>query len=302
MAYVKTAILAVSTVFLVAATPLKPALDISRLSPSQTVEIAVHGQKVKVVLNANDKTKPLLNTNIKKSIRLVNTDAERMEFFAQGVSAEAIRAIFRKNGLKTNNRFFDDFTVVKNFIHGIKEFTADDLLKTKMSDQLHHAYFWYAVIPKSVKVTKALLQRDWFDSGVGTHGQLRFELDAPLVLIPQDRGVMNSTQIKDLTGADWKTQFLAGQKSPIAITGDLVYSLFALRYAGGPNDWSFTTGIGGAFANAYTLSSVGHNVIYLATTDYVEQHSLAHPETLGTRTFQSVLERSDKFCLNQPRF
>lgn len=293
MSMMRVSLLTASVLFLASVSPLKQVLDISRLSPSQIVEIEIRGKKTPVTLNANDKSKPLLNTNIKKSIRVVNSSSERQEFLSQGVSIDSIRALFLKHGVKTQRRFFDDFTIVKNFTHGIKEYTAEDILKTKMNDQ-HHSYYWYAIIPKAVKVSALYVQRDWFDSGVGTHGQLRFVLNSPIVLVPQDRDVMGTTQINDMTGEHWKTQFLAGQNSPIALPGDLTYSLFALRYAGGPNEWSFTTGVGGAFANAYTLSSTSHNVIYLATTDYVEQHSLIQPETLGTKTFQSVLERSDR--------
>lgn len=272
-------------------------VETSRLSPKQTVQIMRGGKNLSVLLTANDTSKPLLNTKIKQSIRVVNNDIEKAEFFAVAGSTAGIRQFFRNYDFKLRGRFFDDFIVVKNFTHGMEDFTESDLSVKKINDS-QRANYWYMVVPKQVKVQEIFVQRDWFSSGLGTHGQLRFKLNSPLLLIPQNvsESAKASQKIEDLTKNRWQDQFLAKPFSSIAIPGDLVYSLFALRYQGGPDDWSFMTGIGGAFANAYTLSSVSHNLVYLGTGDYVEQNALIEPETLGTRTFFSVLERSNNFA------
>ena len=57
--------------------------------------------------------------------------------------------------------------------------------------------------------------------------------------------------------------------------------------------------MGGVFANAYTLSSTPHNVVYLAKDDFVEQHELKEARTLGTKVLFSSLLRADQYKENK---
>lgn len=269
--------------------------DMARLSRSQNVDVYFNSNAVatSVLLKANNDQRPLLRTNLKRSIRLVDSQLERAEFLKQGISLAQINELFKSYG-HGRIESFNDLYVIKNFANGIDGFKEDAIYKRSMKET-DQTNFWYAVIPRDVVVEQILAQREWFVEGVGTHGQLRFKLDSPILLIPQDKAVNSRIGIVDMTKSNWKKRFSVDQNTAHLIPGDMVYSMMALRYTGGPADWSFLTGIGGAFANAYTLSSIAHNVTYLAGENFVEQHALINPKTLGTITLKSVFARANKF-------
>jgi hypothetical protein len=100
---------------------------------------------------------------------------------------------------------------------------------------------------------------------------------------------------QDLSKQSLQEQFFQSQNQPILISGDVAYSLFALRSVGGPVNWNFETSIGGAFANSYTLQSTFHSAIYLLSNDLVEQFELQSPGAVGTRVFQNALQRAETF-------
>ena len=264
----------------------------ARLSPSDSLSVMVNGQSQNIVLHAENQNKPLLNVNLKRSIRLLDTELEINEFLAQGITLKQIQSTFALRGF-AQIKSFQDLIVIKNYAHGVKGFTKSDIFKKDVTEN-SSANFWYAVLPKNAKVMRAMVQRDWFSEGAGAHGQVRYILNSPVLLVPQEAKLKN-IQIVDATRADWKSHFTIESNVPHLAPADMVYSLYAIRYQNGPNKWDLFTGLGGVFANAYTLASTAHNVVYLAKDDLVEQHDLISPQTLGTKSFLASLKRSDEY-------
>jgi hypothetical protein len=252
----------------------------------------VNGQQRDIILHAENQNRPLLNTNLKRSIRLIDTQLELNEFLSQGISIKEIQKAFADKGF-ANIKSYSDLIIIKNYAHGVKGFTKADIFKKDVTEA-DSSHFWYAVLPRNVKVTRALVQRDWFSEGAGAHGQVRYVLNSPVLLVPQEVKP-KSDQILDATKGDWKSHFTIEKNIPHLAPADMVYSLYAIRYQGGPNEWSLFTGLGGVFANAYTLASTAHNVVYLAKDDLVEQHELINASTLGTKSFLASLKRSDEY-------
>jgi hypothetical protein len=264
----------------------------ARLSPTDSLNITVNGQSKSIVLQAENQSRPLLNVNLKRSIRLVDTEIEIKEFLAQGITLAQIQAAFKLRGF-AQIKSFADLIVIKNYAHGVKGFTKAEIFKKDVTEA-SNAHFWYAVLPKGAKVTRAIVQRDWFSEGAGAHGQVRYILNSPVLLVPQEVKP-KSIQIVDATRVDWKSHFTIENNIPHLAPADMVYSLYAIRYQNGPANWDLFTGLGGVFANAYTLASTAHNVVYLAKDDLVEQHDLISPQTLGTKSFLASLKRSDQY-------
>ena len=264
----------------------------ARLSPTDTLNVMVNGQSQNITLQAENQNKPLLNVNLKRSIRLLDTELEIKEFLAQGITLKQIQSAFALRGF-AQIKSFQDLIIIKNYAHGVKGFAKADIFKKEVSES-SSANFWYAVLPKNAKVMRALVQRDWFSEGAGAHGQVRYILNSPVLLVPQEVKPKNS-QIVDATRSDWKSHFTIENNIPHLAPADMVYSLYAIRYQNGPSTWDLFTGLGGVFANAYTLASTAHNVVYLAKDDLVEQHDLINPQTLGTKSFLASLKRSDEY-------
>ncbi|MGZ3726553.1 MAG: lipoprotein N-acyltransferase Lnb domain-containing protein [Pseudobdellovibrio sp.] len=141
------------------------------------------------------------------------------------------------------------FKVYGNFIDGIKGKKAFD--KVELTDQ---ADMWQMVLLNSEQVQESILHLEWFNSGIGGHAQIRFKLSQPILLISQD----------DPSQTKW-------------ISGDIVYTLMALRTVNGNPDWGVATGLTGAFANSYSMATAAHMAAIQTNLDngsYVEQYQL----------------------------
>jgi len=151
------------------------------------------------------------------------------------------------------------FRYFKNFIHGIEGRALFE--NVEVQDQ---AEFWFMALPTNVAVKKAILQMEWFKEGYGGHAQLRFVLDSPIVLISKKGEIQT-------------------------ISGDVVYTLQAIRSINGSQTWGPMTGLTGTFANTYSLASTQHMANIQAGVNFIEQHELNFGQSQRDAMFQYAL-------------
>jgi hypothetical protein len=259
----------------------------AQMPSNHDVSISLRGVKHSVQLKAFSDAKPTLRLNLKRTVQL-EKNLQNLNFS----DLAALQKIFLKFGFSELNSF-DDFYILSNFAHGFENIHENNIFSKVISEN-DKAVFWTAIFPKSAKITKTILHRDWFAGGVGGHAQVRFILNSPVLILPKLENIASQTPI-DVSQRPLKDQLISKSDLPHLIAGDVVYSLFALRSEGGPDEWNLSTGMGGAFANAYTLTSTLHNSIYLATSDLVEQFELNTSNLNGALALQAAILRADRF-------
>lgn len=137
------------------------------------------------------------------------------------------------------------------------------------------AEFYVALLPRNSKVQNVSLQVEWFGMGVGAHAQVRLKMDKQLIIIPQS--------YEDVP------PILPYQ------SGDLIYSLQAIRVDGQANDWNPLKGIMGEFANAlqfFSTPAKARMKITKSVIDSYEIRGLTQKERNNILT--SALKISDK--------
>lgn len=198
-----------------------------------------------LLLEAEVPNDPLISV---QKLSLIKTDLAKV-----GLSQEDIRSKFEKalasHGLsdtQTKEVLSNGFKAYNNFIDGMKDSKPFAKL-----DQNFRAKFWKMIIPQNVKIDSAVLQVEWFGEGVGAHGQIRMKLNSPLLLISKE----DPKEIK-------------------MISGDVVYTLMALRSKNGKQVWGPLTGLTGVFANSYSLATAQHMAYIQAQESFIEQFEL----------------------------
>jgi len=254
------------------------------LSKSTTV-LANTGERVeKVNLQAADQNQPKLRLAQKSSVRFADSVLER-----KSQSDAVLSALVREkvNLERLNSAFgssynsLNDFYFVGNFAHGFQGLNVTNVTTMDLGIDVR-ANYYIAVIPKNFRVVDMMLQREWFSGGPGGHAQIRFKLSTPILLFNPNFNYAD--KIINLTSSSitWE-QRLASSENVMLIPGDVVYSLMAVRYVGGPETWGITSGIGGAFANAYTLSSTDHIASMQTRENFVEQVRLKNASSVGKK-------------------
>lgn len=258
--------------------------SVSYLSTRQVLNIYTGKEITMATLMANDQNLPPLITTQKKSIQLVDPASLQSE---------------QRAYLQTliDGRDLNKFYLVDYFAHGYEKMkkASDIELSLELMDK---AKLWLALIPKDVVVKNIYLQTEWFKEGVGGHAQIRYQLNQDITLI--DRALLTAdakTQLKnlklqDFTKTDWKTRFLTNE-SVIKIPGDITFTLMAIRYEGGPEDWGAISGLTGAFANALTFTSTDHIAVMQGRENFIEQLQLNNAKINGTKTLHYALNYSN---------
>jgi hypothetical protein len=214
-----------------------------------------------------------LHTLEKRSIRVIDP----ADYTTFGISEENIQ-----KALKNENFALDQNVVIANFAHG---FFAERVAK-----------YYVAILPKHPTVNQVIAHEEHFIQGAGSHYQVRYKIEEPIVLVPQ-------TETPKANWYESLPQFSATQKgsmkdyAPKIIEGDFIYSLFAIRTEGGEQDWDPIRGITGQYANSYGFTSTMHLAVLQTDHNYVEQFLIKVPhEELESRDitqaqiFQNIYE------------
>lgn len=275
---------------------------VPRLQPEQNLLANIGGMVAPITIKANSKERPKVLVHQVRSLDLMYP--QRYAADSQAIANRGITLDLLKTFFKISRASFDDFYFVDYFAHGYKNLTEKDLLKTIITP-VFEARHWTAVIPKSAIVNNIYVQREWFSGTIGTHGQIRFKLNTPILLFPRAKKSVGawpknsiidlSTSIEnDSTKSIWKKRFTVLDDQPLAIPGDINFALFSARYEGGPQEWSAAPTLGGAFAITYTLNSTDHLVVYGATHDYVEQIELVDATSKGSLVLANALSFANR--------
>ena len=221
----------------------------------------------------------ILLRNEKRSIRLLTQ--EQIDDYK--ITLEKINKIF-----KTKATSLNQFYIFANFINGYN--------KTEMVGDYEKkdAQFWIAIISKGSKVKNVIMQEEQFHKGVGSHFQIRFILDEAILLIPQDQTDNANwvSQVADLTKLDITDKKILEIRKPFLMSGDLVYSLNAVRTENGPKSWGIVEGGLGSFANSLGVYSTTH-VSYNQTQDnVVRQYEIKVDQPISQKIFAYAIKRS----------
>jgi hypothetical protein len=222
------------------------------ISPSYTIRQALvssRGEHVDLVIHAERPGDPIVRVQkrslFRSSLAASGLDAAEIgDLFADELAAEGV------SELETRRLLGGGFRVYEHFIDGLEgKAPFEDYENTTPSR------YWTLVLPQNVQVVDTILQIEWFEDGLGGHAQLRFKVNAPLLLWPLNR-----------------------EEEPRFIDGDLIYALMALKTEHG-SGWSAASGLTGNLATGYTFASTSHMAYTQTHRGYVEQHRLKlHPE------------------------
>lgn len=273
------------------------ALLAPRLQPQEDIKTNTGTQIESITLHANSDQKPLLLVHQKRSIDLIvpkagnKSDLNLLQ--SRGITLDLLNQVFSKHSQSLEDYYFIDY-----FSHGYKDFKPEDVFKRSivLKDETR---YWTAIVPRDFIVNDIIVQRQWFDNEVGTHGQIRFKLNTPLLLFPQTEvhQAWNFSDIRDFTtdtdytkpNSQWKNRVSDFYDRPQLLPGDLIYALMAIRYEGGPQNWDTASGLTGVFGIAYTLTSTDHMAVYQAGSDYVEQIRIKSPKDNGKAVLTAAL-------------
>ena len=223
----------------------------------------------------------VLLRNEKRSIRLLS----RQQIEDYEITLDKINKV-----LKTKATDLKQFYIFANFINGYNQTEIIGDYEKK------DAQFWIAIIAKDNKVANIIMQEEQFHKGVGSHFQLRFILNDPILLLPQDKSGDGkwAQQVDDLTGLDITDKKIQQIRSPFLMKGDIVYSLNAVRTENGPKSWGIVEGGLGSFANSLGVYSTTH-VSYNQTQDnVVRQYQIKFDKEKGQKIFAYALNQSSQ--------
>lgn len=213
----------------------------------------------KVTLTSPYANNPLL-TDKKRSIVQIKT-LDHLTDLSAPLRKSIKSVLLKKKKRALTQKDMNSHYIFANFVH-------DHTLNPDETS------FYIAIIPRNTKVTHLYYQIEWFGAGVGAHNQLRFKLDQPIAIIPQEF-----------------------EDAPIVnhIEGDLIYSLQAIRTEGGEQDWDPFKGIMGEYANAlqfYSTSSKAKDQIKRSVVESFLIKKLTNAKQ--KMVFEQTLKTSDR--------
>ncbi|MFN8943721.1 MAG: hypothetical protein ACK5WZ_03760, partial [Pseudobdellovibrionaceae bacterium] len=248
----------------------------------------------------SDKPGDLIIRNHKRSL-------QKVDLAELGVNQDQLKAYYQRSmsGLLSAAQIEDlsreGFDLYKNFIHGILGRNAYEALETR-----DHGQFWVMVMPRQARIDSALLQLEMFGNGIGGHTQLRFKLNTPLLLIPQEKmnqfpGHLSENKsakvIQRIDGQNIRSvlgSLSVSENQDHIIPGDVVYTLMALRTDKGHETWGPLTGLTGSFANSFSLASTAHMASVQANHSFIQQFELKLTSTQKQNLLNYVLTYSNQ--------
>jgi hypothetical protein len=200
------------------------------------------------------------------------------------VTIDTLNSVF-----KIPNGTAEDYIAIGDFAHGVESY---DLPFERPVQGNEKSRYWFAILPKSVQVTKSAIQVEWFSEGAGNHLQVHTSLNAPIFLIPENFKILESqsrwisSQIEDRR-QNGPLDIFGNMNQPVLIRGELIYALMGLKSQNGPQEFSFANGITGNLSVGKVLASAAHMATdQLSRNSYIQEYSLK----LNSKENQRLLE------------